>query len=83
MGNLSDTSEEAQRVQLELLRKAGPLKRSEMASSLSNWCIEAARQGLKRARPHLSQPELDLLYVELNYGRELAQQVRRYLDRRP
>ena len=78
-----DTTPDAERMHVQLLRRAGPFKRSGMASSITNWCLEAAREGLRRARPHLSQRELDLLFVEFNYGRELAMHVRRYLDKRP
>ena len=78
-----DTSPDVERSHILMLRHAGPLQRSAIASSITNWCIESARAGLRRARPHLSQRELNILYVEINYGRHLAQQLREFLDNKP
>ncbi len=73
---LSDTHPEAARVQLELLRRAGPDKRFALACSLTQTVLCLCRRALAEANPGLSKDELDLLFVELNYGRELAERVR-------
>ncbi|MFL5625587.1 MAG: hypothetical protein ACJ788_08325 [Ktedonobacteraceae bacterium] len=77
-----DTSPEAERVQIELLRKASPAKRFGLARSLSQSLIQASRQTIKRLHPELSQEELDLLFIEFNYGKDLANRVRADLERR-
>ncbi len=77
-----DTSPEAERVQIELIRKAPPAKRFGLARSLSQSLIQASRQTIRRLHPELSQEELDLLFVELHYGKDLANNVRAYLKRR-
>jgi hypothetical protein len=77
-----DTSPEAERVQIELLRKASPAKRFGLTRSLSQSLIQASRQTIKRLHPELSQEELDLLYIELYYGKDLANRVRADLERR-
>lgn len=78
----SDTSPEAERVQIELLRKAGVARRIELTFSLTQGAIELSRQGMRRRYPHASEEELDLLFVELNYGKELANCVRTTLARK-
>lgn len=78
----SDTSPEAERVQIDLLRKAGEARRIELAFSLTQSAIELSRQGMRRRYPHASEEELNLLFVELNYGKELADRVRTALVRK-
>lgn len=77
---LSDTDSEAERVQLELLRAAGPARRARMALELSAWVIAAARRGLRTTLPPgASEQDAALRFVELYYGPELAAGVRRRL----
>ncbi|MEO8971845.1 MAG: hypothetical protein ABI406_09645 [Ktedonobacteraceae bacterium] len=78
----SDTSPEAERVQIDLLRKAGVVRRIELAFSLTQSAIELSRQGMRRRYPLASEEDLNLLFVELNYGKELADRVRTALSRR-
>lgn len=75
----ADTDPEAEAVQLELLRRAGPTRRAQMALSLSAQVISLARAAYRRQMPDASETEIGLRFVELNYGRELAEAVRRHL----
>lgn len=78
----SDTSPEAERVQIDLLRKAGEAERIKLALSLIQCAIDQSRQEIRSQHPHASEEELGLLFVEFNYGKELADRVRAYLARR-
>jgi hypothetical protein len=77
-----DTSPEAHRVQLDLLRKATPAKRASLARSLSRFTMRLSRSALRRARPEASERDIDLAFVELCYGRDLAERLRTYLAAR-
>ncbi len=77
-----DTHPEAERIQIELLRKAGPQRRLELGIAFSQEAMAIARQGIARAHPHLSEEEQKLLFVEVTYGKDLADRVRAYLTRR-
>ncbi|MGA2034202.1 MAG: hypothetical protein ABSG68_18310 [Thermoguttaceae bacterium] len=44
--------------------------------------VHLSRQGIAKANPGLDQPELDLLWVEYHYGRDLAARLREYLEKR-
>jgi hypothetical protein len=71
-------------VQIELLRRAGVARRAGMAVSLSALVIGLARRALSRSLPGASDEEVGLRFVERNYGRELASELRRFLSaRRP
>jgi hypothetical protein len=76
---LSDTSPDAERVQIELLRRASVAERAACLLSMSDWTIELSRRGIQQATPGLSDEEVGLRFVELHYGRHLAEEVRAYL----
>ncbi len=78
----ADTSAEAERVQIDLIRAAPVARRLHLAWSLSATVIGAARQALRRARPDASSQEIDLRFVELHYGPDLAAALRAELVHR-
>ena len=77
----SDTSPEAERVQLELLRRAGEARRFQLLRSLTATVIDASRRALLEAMPGASEQEVLLRWVELHYGKTLADGVRSRLER--
>lgn len=74
-----DTHPEAERVQIELLSKASTERRLELGLSLSQTALRIARQAIAQANPLASEEEQKLLFVEVTYGKELADRVRTYL----
>ena len=78
----SDTSPEVERVQIELLRKAGKTRRLQLGLELSGEALEMAQRGIRRAHPELSELEAKLLFVEVTYGKDLADRVRAHLAKR-
>jgi hypothetical protein len=74
----TDTDPESARVQIELLRAAGPTRRASLALELTRTVIALSRRALRAAHPSLTEPELEVLWVELHYGRELADGLRAY-----
>lgn len=82
--DLSDTDAEAERVQLDLLRRAGPARRLELALSLSRTIMSISRAGLARRLAEASPEERGLRFVALHYGADLADALRaELLARRP
>ena len=68
-------------MQLELLRAAGPGRRARMALELSALVIQLARRGLRATLPAgASEQDAALRFVELYYGAELADGIRRRLS---
>lgn len=80
---VDDTSREAQRVQLQLLRAASPTRRLQLALSLSQTTRDLALAALRRRHPDFSEREIRLRFAEVHYGKELAERVRACLDRMP
>ena len=80
--NSRDTDPGAHRIQVELLRKAGNARRAALALAWSQRVIELSRRAIRRRHPEWSERRVRLEFVALHYGPELAEQVRRYLERR-
>ena len=78
----SDTHPEVAELQIELLRKATLAHRAQMTRSLTKMAVRNSKRAIERARPEMTPRERDLFFIELNYGRELADRVRAYLEER-
>ena len=79
---LSDTSPEAEKVQIELLREAGFAGRFAKMQSLTATTIGLSRRAIAEANPKLSPVELDVKCVELFYGKKLAREFQLHLTAR-
>ena len=77
-----DTHPAAEAVQINLLRRAGTSKRLSIAFSLSESVRWLALDGIRRAHPEASDEQALHIFLEVNYGRTLAEQVRKSLERR-
>ena len=78
----SDTTADAERVQLALIGAAPIARRLHLAFSLSAGAITLARRAIARAHPSVSQEGQDLLFIEQHYGAALARELRSDLERR-
>lgn len=79
---LSDTHPEAEKVQIELLRKATFAERFAKMRSLTMMAIKLSRQAIGDANPEFTPQEVNLKWVELHYGKKLATELREYLGER-
>jgi hypothetical protein len=77
-----DTSSEAERFQIELIRKAAISKRFALVRSWSQFLIEANRQQIRKDHPNVSEEEIGLIFVARHYGQALADRVRADIARR-
>ena len=74
-----DTSSEAEAVLVQLIRKQDPAKRLADAVSASNRVALQCKDAIIRANPEFSTQQVNLRFIELNYGQELADSVRNFL----
>ncbi len=77
-----DTDLHAEKVQLDLLRKATVARRMALTFSLSEAVIGLARKAIRRANPHLSDQDVMLRFVALHYGPELCERLQMEMRRR-
>jgi hypothetical protein len=74
--DLTDTDLDSLRVQVDLLRRATPSRRLELAFALSADVMSLSLAGIRRRQPGLSEPEAHLRFVAIHYGDDLAERVR-------
>ena len=79
---LNDTSPVADRVQMELLRRAGPQRRSAMMLSLTDVALTSARRAIARAHPEATEDQRKIIFVRLHYGEQLASEYAAWLAQR-
>ena len=74
--NLTDTSPEAYAVQLELVRRMPSIKRLRMAFALSRQLRRMSMSAIRRRHPEFDENAVRLKFIELTYGKSLADGVR-------
>ena len=72
---LSDTDHASLRVQVDLLRRATPGRRLELALALSADVVSLALAGIRRRSPGISDNDAGLRFVAIHYGTDLAAAV--------
>lgn len=76
-----DTTPEAEKKQIDLIRESSVSQRMSTVRSLSRTVIYLSRRAIRRARPSLTEREVDIAFVANHYGEELANRLRLYLER--
>jgi hypothetical protein len=71
----SDTSPEAESIQIDLLRKAPTWKRLRVAAEMSETVMLLSRIGVAKRNPGATSAELRRLTAEAILGPELASRV--------
>ena len=77
---LSDTSPEAEEIQIALIRKLTPAQRAAKVFSLSHQVLTLSKRAIQRQNPGLSEFEMKLLYLHHFYSPGIARKVRAYLQ---
>ncbi len=74
----SDTHPDIEKIRIEQYRRVTGAQKIAQMRSLSSFVIGLSRRGIAKANPHLTPHEVEMLWVELNYGKELANRLRIY-----
>jgi hypothetical protein len=77
-----DTTPEAEKKQIDLIREASVSRRISTVRSLSQTVIYLSRRAIQRARPSLTEREIDIAFVANHYGEDLAERLRLYLEQK-
>jgi hypothetical protein len=78
----TDTSEQAELLQLELFRRLTPTERIEKVCRLSASLRQMAMDSIRRLHPEMSDCERQLKFIEITYGAEMASAVEQHLKER-
>ena len=77
-GSANDTSRGAAAAQLAVMRRMGTGGRLRAGLRFSRSMIALSRAALRSRNPGLDEDALRLLWIEQNYGTELARAVERH-----
>lgn len=75
----TDTTDEAMAVQLDGFRRMSPTERVNTMCKLSAGLRRMAMDAIRRRHPGFDEGEVRLKFIELTYGKELADSVRNHL----
>ncbi len=74
----TDTSPEAYALQIDLFRQMTPAQRIKKMCGLSRRVKCMAMDAIRRRYPEFNEDEVRLKFIELTYGKELSDDVRRW-----
>ena len=79
----TDTHPDVRSVQDAILRRMSAQEKVRIVSSMTRTMIYHARRSIRRSHPDLTDREIDLRFVELHYGEDLARGMRASRARSP
>lgn len=82
LARLDDTNPGIKEIQISLIRKAGVAERTTRMRSLSQTVVNLSRRAISRTHPGYNQQEVDLIFVSLHYGDDIANRLENYLGRK-
>lgn len=77
-----DTHPQAEEKLIELIRKQTPAQKMAQVSALTFTAMRLSKRAIARANKDLNEQEVNLLFIEYHYGKDLADRVRKYLQRK-
>lgn len=77
---IQDTLPDAESVLIGLLRDRPASLRLGDAVTASNRVAQQCKNAIRRNQPKISEDEVKLRFIELNYGQEIADEVRAHLN---
>ena len=76
----SDTHPKIHEKWISLMRAMSVSEKFSRVCNLSRTVIELSRRAIRRAHPDWDQRRVNLYFVEIHYGRHLAEGVKAHLD---
>ena len=76
----TDTTVEAEKFLVSLIKKATSAEKFAQISSLSATTAKLSKRAIRRANQTLTEQEIDILFVSYHYGESLAKRLKEYLE---
>jgi hypothetical protein len=76
----ADTHPDVEKVLVSLFRKASTAQKLSQVRAMSQTTIQLSRRAIARANKHLNERQINLLFIRHHYGKDLAENVKKYLD---
>ncbi len=78
----TDTHINAESVLISLLREQNTAKKFSIIRSLSQSTIQLSKRAIARANKGINEEQVNLIFIDLHYGKDLAQKYQKYLDQK-
>ncbi len=78
----TDTHINAENVLISLLREKSPAQKFSIVRSLSQATIQLSKRAIQRANKGIDDDQVNLIFIDLHYGRELAQKFQKHLNQK-
>lgn len=75
-----DTHPEIEKIQISILKKESIAKKFSHVRSLSETTIRLAKRGIARTNKNLNEKQINLLFINYMYGKDMAFKVEKYLE---
>ncbi|MEO6594731.1 MAG: hypothetical protein ABIP94_08250 [Planctomycetota bacterium] len=79
--SLDDTHPDVRRAQFARLRQMTETERLGMVEQLTKMTVHLSRHAIRETMPSASEQQVILRWIELTYGKELAQRVAPFAER--
>jgi len=74
-----DTHPKTEKILISLLKQQSTAKKFSQIRSLSQMSIQLSRRAISRANKTLDENQINLLFINYHYGKDLAERVGKYL----
>lgn len=78
--NMNDTNPKVESILIEMISKLTVSQRLAKTLSFSSAVLNLSKRAIYRANPGKSKSELDLIFVRLHYGDDLADKLKTFLQ---
>ncbi|MEO8210993.1 MAG: hypothetical protein ABI840_10560 [bacterium] len=76
-----DTNPKVEKILIKMIQTKTISERISKSLSLTSNTIYLSKRAISRANPGGKKSELDLLFVQYHYGKKLADQLEKYLQK--
>jgi vacuolar-type H+-ATPase subunit F/Vma7 len=77
-----DTHPKIEKTLISLFRNQSISKKLSHVRSLSKTTIQLSKRAIAKANKNISDEQINLLFINYHYGKELAEKVEKYLAER-
>jgi len=77
-----DTHSSSEQVFISLLREKSIAQKFSQIRSLSQSTMQLSKRAIARANKGMSDQKINIFFIDLHYGKELALKVKTYIENR-
>jgi hypothetical protein len=76
-----DTNIKTEKILISLLQNQSRAEKFSRVRSLSETTINLSKRAIKRVNKNLNEEQINSLFIEYNYGKELAEKVKKHFEK--